>query len=136
MSRLEQSVVAQSGRCAFWYHVILALVCAGGGILLFSLGYRTYPVVALVGATAWLGMAVRSARDTETAGSDVEEGGRNTMQGRKALTLVISILIAVGATLLLANANGNITAYIVGGALLAIVLYVIVSVMVNWKKAV
>ncbi|MFI7079651.1 hypothetical protein ACIBO1_20335 [Micromonospora sp. NPDC049903] len=64
----------KSGRRAFWYHVILAVVCAGGGILLFNLGYRTYPVVALVGATAWLGMAVRSARDTETAVSDVEEG--------------------------------------------------------------
>ncbi|MGW0505064.1 hypothetical protein [Micromonospora sp. NPDC003241] len=126
----------ESGRYAFWYHVILALVCTGGGILLLNLGYRTSAVVALVGATAWLGMAVRSVRDTETAGSDVEEGDRNTMQGRKASTLVISILIAVGATLLLVNANGNITAYIVGGAILAIVLYVIVSVMVNWKKAV
>ncbi|WP_147376293.1 hypothetical protein [Micromonospora radicis] len=70
-----------------------------------------------IGATAWLGMAVRSARDTETAGNDVEKDGRNTMRGRKVATLVISTLIAVGATLMLVNANGNITAYIVGGAI-------------------
>ncbi|MER5458668.1 hypothetical protein ABT008_28255 [Micromonospora sp. NPDC002389] len=50
--------------------------------------------------------------------------------------LIISALIAAGAALLLANADGNITAYILGGVLLAIMLYVIVSVVVNWKKAV
>ena len=50
-------------------------------------------------------------------------------------TLAISTLIAVGATLMLINADGNITAYIVGGAILALTLYVIASVMVNWKKA-
>ncbi|MER5458669.1 RHS repeat-associated core domain-containing protein [Micromonospora sp. NPDC002389] len=59
LSRQEPSVVDRSNQPSFWYQVTLAVVCAGDGALLFNLGYRTHAVVALVGATIWLGMAVR-----------------------------------------------------------------------------
>ncbi|MFY1599373.1 hypothetical protein [Micromonospora sp. WMMD737] len=57
------------------------------------------------------------------------------MQARGATILVISALVAVGAGLLVAKADGNVTAYVVGGALLAIMLYIIASTVINWTKA-
>ncbi|AVT33168.1 hypothetical protein C6361_31185 [Plantactinospora sp. BC1] len=68
----------------------------------------------------------------EEAGMPV---GRTAMQVRGVLLVVVSALVAVGSILLILSADGNIAAYVVGGALLLLTLFIIVSALLRWKQA-
>ncbi|MEV1286167.1 hypothetical protein [Micromonospora sp. NPDC049679] len=49
-------------------------------------------------------------------------------------TLAISALIGLAAIFFIARADGNVTAYVIGGAILVIMIYFIVATIVNWNK--
>ncbi|GAA3735500.1 hypothetical protein GCM10022379_01300 [Micromonospora maritima] len=57
------------------------------------------------------------------------------MQVRGVLLLVVSGLLAVGSALMILNADGNVTAYVVCGAILLLAVYVVISALLRWKQA-
>ncbi|MDP9796780.1 ABC-type protease/lipase transport system fused ATPase/permease subunit [Catenuloplanes nepalensis] len=117
----------------FRHRVAVGVICALGGIAQFFLGYPGHAVLTLLGAVAWFGGAYWQHRSRETG--TTRSASRRSLQARGVALIVGSAVVAAGAGLVIANAGGNITAYVMGGVLLAVALYCIVSALVNWKKA-
>lgn len=116
--------------------LLLAVLCAGGALFLGATGYRSYAVASLLGAVAWSWVSVRDLRSPNGGGG--EEGGMpasRTMQIRGVLLILVAALVAVGSALLILNADGNVTAYLIGGVLLLLMMYIIISALVRWKQA-
>ncbi|MGC4759806.1 hypothetical protein [Micromonospora trifolii] len=57
------------------------------------------------------------------------------MQVRGVLVILVALLGALGSTLMIVNADGNLTAYLVGGVLLLLALYAVASALLRWKQA-
>lgn len=117
----------------FRYRVVVGVICVLGGIAQFLLGYPGYAVLTLLGAVAWFGGSYWQRRSRETG--TTRSTSRRSLQARGVALIVGSAVVAAGAGLVIANAGGNIMAYVMGGVLLAIALYCIVSALGNWKKA-
>ncbi|MFG3602515.1 hypothetical protein [Micromonospora chersina] len=80
----------------------------------------------------------RGIASSESNAGNEEAGvpaSRTAMQVRGVLLIVVSGLVAVGSALMILNADGKITAYVVGGALLLLTLFIIVSALLRWKQA-
>lgn len=120
-----------------WYRITVGIACGVGGMLQLLLGYRAYGTLTFMGAAVWIGGTYlqNKSRKSKTTEVTMQPASRSAMQARGVALILGSSIIAVGAALLIAKAGGNITVYVLGGVLLALMLYFIVSALVNWKKA-
>lgn len=51
------------------------------------------------------------------------------------LVILVAVLVALGSTLMILNADGNATACVVGGVLLLLASYAVASALLRWRSA-
>ncbi len=106
-----------------WYPILLSVLCflgAASAIAVdrpYTAGFSLLAGVAvLVGARLQRGRSGEPAQPSRATGFLVAAG---------------FTVVAVGAIVFLLNADGNVTAYLVGGVVLAIALYAVVAMTVR-----
>lgn len=106
-------------------------------------------LVVLVGSSAVFGFGIVAENKRQARGGpasqewrlpDMQEAtvrpaSRRTMRVWVAIRMATSVAIGVGAVWVIANADGDAVAYVMGGVIFAIAAYFIVSALANWKKA-
>ncbi|MER7459897.1 hypothetical protein [Micromonospora sp. NPDC126480] len=103
-----------------WYRIGLSVVCLLGGAYAIAVD-RPY-AAGFAFLAAVLGFVTARRRSAEPS------------RGMAALVAAGFVALATGAVVFLLNADGNVTAYVVGGVVLAIALFAVVAVAVRMRQ--
>ncbi|WP_422734409.1 hypothetical protein ACN26Y_05140 [Micromonospora sp. WMMD558] len=109
-----------------WYRISLSVVCLLGAVYAIAVD-RPY-LAGFAFLAGIMGLVVARRRP---AGAG-QPAGSSRVAG--AVAAVGFAALAVGAVVFLLDADGNVTAYVVGGVVLAIALYAVVAVAVRMRQ--
>lgn len=118
-----------------WYSGMLGGICLAGGVWSAVVGSWVragfcFLTALLCAHGAW---RARRVGDEPLTVQRARMSARS-LRIRAAIIVVVFTLLAVASTVFLVRADGNVTAYVVGGLILALSLYVAVAVLVRWRK--
>ncbi|MCZ7420174.1 MULTISPECIES: hypothetical protein [unclassified Micromonospora] len=119
-----------------WLWIVLSVACFSTGLYAFTVDHPYLFGLALIAALAAIVMAYRAASRRRGLGLVGREAGQAVdLTNRVAVVLVIAFgLLAVASSVFMVVADGNLSAYILGGAVLVVALFAVITAVTGEKK--
>lgn len=120
-----------------WFRISLSAVCFLGGVYMLAVDRPFFAGFLFVAAVVGLVGAWHSRRQRSGSAHVGRAAGQQVDLTRKVAAILVAAFgaLAIGAIVFLVNADGNITAYVVGGAILVMALYVVLAAITGEKKS-
>ena len=120
-----------------WFRISLSVVCFLGGLYTLAVDRPFLAGFAFVAAVVGLMGAWYSARQRSGYAHVGRAAGQKVDLTRRVAAILVAAFgaLAIGAIVFLVNADGNITAYILGGAVLVMALFAVITAITGEKKS-